>query len=668
MYSPRIVQKNIEKLEKTFKIPLKRYSISEVEDFAYRMRDIVWNEEGIPSRNLSAEEATYIFINRNLAKIDFEYFLTRFCKILTDEKMLSTIIPWPSQKKVLEALALEEERQEGAPSCKIPIVLLKSRQVGGTVIGEALIAHMVFLNANTQGLIASDHPDMSLKLYQTLTRMFDNLPGWLRPSIEGRVKGTHLHFPLLDSDVIVGAGNQKTTLGQGMNIDVAHLTELSTWEFPQYIDADLMPAFNSSRKHHSVILFESTGAGAKGNWFHDHFMAAWHKQTTHRAVFAAWYLRPTNRLSAEGIALKDHTLQMAQRVKQESGEELDKEQLAYYQITRQDFEIKGELDVFFQEFPSTIEEAFQTGLRSVWSIDVRAKTRDNVKKPLGVYTVNTNTKKLRKVDLQEWLKDESADKWDYKLVMWELPKKECTYVVAVDASYGIEGGDNAAIEVIKVGTPRWKDEQVAEWCGNINNLDLAKVAWVIGHIYRDAEMDLAALMAVECNPGSPGGVTQIELQKMGYPNFYIWKRPMRTDGEFSMEYGWWTTPSTRPLITDLLKTYINKGDIQINSPKFVEEMSSFVDLPTRDGRLIHRLEAAPGYHDDRIMAMAFGLYIAHELDIMNIADERRRRAEAEKKAKDEPKKIKQIWEIMATSKIGQTPESVMNEILDNLSP
>jgi len=666
MYSPRIVQTSVEKLEKQFGVPLRRYSISEVQDFENRMRDMAW-EGGIPSRSLSAEEAAYVYSNRLMAKVDFLYFLTRFCKILTDEKNLETIIPWPSQQKVLDALAAEEERQADAPWCKIPLVLLKSRQVGGTVIGEALIAHLVFLNARTQGLVASDHPDNSLKLYQTLTRMYDAFPGWLKPSIEGRVKGTHLHFPGLDSDVIVGAGNQKTTLGQGMNIDVSHLTELSTWEFPAYIDADLMPAFNSSHKHHSVILMESTGAGARGNWFYEHFNAAWREESSFRAIFAAWFLRPTNRLDAEGIELKDTTLNMAKRVKAESHIDLDREQLAFYQLNRRDFESKGQLDLFMQEYPSTIEEAFQTGLRSVWPIEVRSRVRDEVKPPIAVFEPNLDTKKLRKMSLVEWVADESPNKWDNRFVMWELPRKDSTYIVGVDASYGIEGGDNAAIQVLKVGTTKWKDEQVAEWCGQINNLDLAKIAWIIGNVYRDAEMDLPAIMAVECNPGSPGGVTQIELQKMGYLNFYIWRRPMKTTGEFSTEYGWWTTPSTRPLITDMLKTYVNKGDILINSPKFVEEMGTFVDLPTRDGRLLHRLTAAPGYHDDRIMAVAFSLYIAHEMDILNLADERRKKEELRIAVKKNPAKIKQIWEIMASSKMGQTPESVMNEVLDNLS-
>jgi hypothetical protein len=665
VYSPRIIEAAHSRLEEAFKTPIRRYSIAEVQEFEYRMKDIQWDSVGSPSRPLSVDESVFVFSNRLLAKIDFEYFLTRFCKILTDEKRLETIIPWPSQRKVLDVLASEEERQSDAPSCKIPIVLLKSRQVGGTVIGEALIAHLVFLNANTQGLVASDHPDNSLKLYQILTRMYDAFPGWLRPNIEGRVKGTHLHFPALDSDVIVGAGNQKTTLGQGMNVDIAHLTELSTWEFPGYIDEDLLPAFNSSRKHHSVILMESTGAGAKGNWFHDHFQAAWHKETSFNAIFAAWFLRPNNRLDASGIEFRPATLGMAERVKRESAIDLDKEQLAFYQITRRDFEAKDKLDVFFQEYPSTVEEAFQTGLRSVFPIDVRSRVRDNVKTPIGVFEVNIDTKKLRKINLEAWIKDESGTKYDNTLVMWALPQRGSMYICAVDASYGV-GKDNAAIEILRVGTTRSKDEQVAEWCGDINNLDLAKVAWVLGHIYRDIEMDLPAIMAVECNLGSPGTVTQVELQRMGYPNFYIGRRATKTDADFERDYGWWTTAKTRPLITDMFKTYVIRGDIQINSIKLVEEMNSFVDNPRKDGALRHHLAAAPGYHDDRIMAFSIALYIAHELDIMNIADERRRRTDAASAAKDKPLVPKQIWQIMASGKIGQTPETIEQDILDKL--
>src|SRR5258706_3863681 len=226
MYSPRIISNNKAKLEASLGRPLREYSFGEVEDMSLQMRDIHWNEQREPSRPLTEEEQVYIFNEIHLSRLDFVYWLTRYCKILTDEKRIAAVIPWPSQKKIIDILAKEEERQEDAPWCKIPLALLKSRQVGGTVIGEAIVGHLSFLFPNTQGLIASDHEDTSLKLYQTLTMMLDNLPGWMKPVIDGRVKGNHLHFPLLTSDVIVGSGNQTTTIGQGLNIDEVHLTEL----------------------------------------------------------------------------------------------------------------------------------------------------------------------------------------------------------------------------------------------------------------------------------------------------------------------------------------------------------------------------------------------------------------------------------------------------------
>jgi len=659
MYSLAVVEKNRLKLESSLGLELPYWSYQEVRDFSLRLKG-KFAEDGVQLEALSPEEQHFITSSRLLAKIDFRFFLTRFCMILTDQKKLEPVVPWPSQEKVLKVLADEEQRQDEFGVVKIPIALLKSRQVGGTVLGEGLVAHMVFLNANTQGLIASDHPDTSLNLYHVLTRIYDNMPPWFRPPIKGRVKGTHLHFPDLDSDVLVGAGNQKTTMGQGMNIDICHLTELSTWEFPSYIDEDLMPAFNSSRKHHSVILMESTGAGAKGNWFHDHFMAAWKKKTSFKAVFAAWYLRPNNRVRSEGFEFLQHTLDMAKRVQQESGEALDKEQLAFYQYTRRDFEEKGELEKFYQEYPSTVEEAFQTGVKAAFPLELRSKLRDRVRVPVFVGEINLLTGKLKKVDVESYLASEDPGKWEGRLVIWELPKKGRFYVVAVDASHGMDA-DNAAIEVLKVGTRREKDEQVAEWAGDLPPGDLATVAGIIGRIYRDKDADLDALMAVECNPGSPGTTTQLVLQQLGYNNFYMWRRPHAATGGETLVYGWWTTPATRPLLTNLLVEYLKKEEIQINSPQLIEEMGTFVRTRTPSGKV--HLAAFEGYHDDRLLALAISLYVAHEDDVVNLADERRRSEEARKLSAAKPKP-KQIWQAAASMASGESVEGLYQKAWD----
>jgi hypothetical protein len=151
--------------------------------------------------------------------------------------------------------------------------------------------------------------------------------------------------------------------------------------------------------------------------------------------------------------------------------------------------------------------------------------------------------------------------------------------------------------------------------------------------------DLPAKLAIECNPGSPGLVTQTELMRRGYPHFYVWKRPLRRDGTVSNEYGWWTTPHTRPLMVEMGIEYLNKQHLLVNSPFLIQEMGTFVNTGIDKGR--RHIEHAPGEHDDRLIATFIALYVAHEYDNVNLADERLRLAE--RRARPE---MKRSWQEM----------------------
>lgn len=624
MYSQKIVASNRSKLEASLGRALRTHSWGEVQDFEYRMKDIDWGKDGVPSRDLTHEEQEFVWNEMNLCKIDFRYWLERYCRIITDEKRLEPLRPWPSQEVILKVLAESELEQEGEKAIKLRAILLKSRQIGGTAFSQGVLGHMIFMNPKTTGIIAADHPDVTLELYKTLDRIYGSMPGWLRPRRDWNTKGNHMRFPEMECAVVYGSGNQKTTLGQGMNVDAVHLTEVSTWikEMCEAIDADLMPAFDSSRKHHSIMLLESTGAGAKGNWFYEQFDAAQKGNSVIKPVFIAWYLRPGWSANATGVTFNEDTLAMAGRVKRESGWELSREQLAWYQLKRRELETKDKLELFYQEFPSTVEEAFQTGLRSVFSIDLRAKIRDNCRIPEKVFDVNMETRKLRMLNTAEWVASTDPEKATNRLIMWEQPKAGNLYVVGVDASYGMANKDSSAIEVLRVGNKWFPDEQVAEWRGTCSPLDLSIPAWILGHMYADKLEKLAAKMVVEVNPGSPGIVAQTELMRRGYPHFYIWKRPGSVDGAWSKVVGWWTTPATRPLLTETFVSYIKQGNLVVNSPYTVDEMGSFVNIPDKRGK--RHLEHAPGYHDDRLIALAMAVYVAHENDTSMIAEDRRK--------------------------------------------
>jgi hypothetical protein len=634
MYHPQIIEQNRLSLErglraKGVEIALKEHSHAEVQEFLHRLRGVEWDEEGVPSQEISDEDKAFISNEILMSRISFPYWLERYCFVLTDRKTLEPLIPWPSQRRILDAVAEEEIAAYQDPTArKVKIALLKARQIGGTALSEAIVGHMTMLQPMSQGIIASDHPDNTNKLWQTLLRMHENMPGWMRPARDSKIKAQHLHFSRLDSDVVAGSGNQKTTLGQGMNVDVAHLSEVSTWQQSHFIDLDLMPAFDSSRKHHSIIILESTGCGGKGNWFHDRFQSARKGSSSFRAVFIAWYLRPGWRMRSEGVTFDDTTKAMAQRVEREEGVSLDRDQLAWWQQKRVEMESEDKLEDFYQEYAGTPEEAFQMGVRSVFPLEIRAKVRDGCREPVGVFEFNLQTKKLRPVPLEGWIKSDDPQKWENRLVVWEWAREGYVYVIGGDASHGIPGKDLAALQVLRVGNRVLEDEQVAEWAGTISPMDLATPVEILGQIYADKTDGFWAKVAMESNPGSPGATTQMELMRRGYPHFYIWQRPFRADGGYTKEYGWWTTPTTRNWLTDMGLEYILNGHLRINSQALVaEEMAFFVDMGVsrqfRTGIYRRHLEHAPGYHDDRLFALFIALFVAHGNEMKNVAEDRR---------------------------------------------
>src|SRR5687767_4980363 len=91
------------------KAQLVEYSLPQVEEMEFRMSDIAWDTEtGITSRPLTAEEEAFISNELLMSRIDFRYWLKRYCKILTSDKQIRRFSLWPSQEKLLEVIAQEE--------------------------------------------------------------------------------------------------------------------------------------------------------------------------------------------------------------------------------------------------------------------------------------------------------------------------------------------------------------------------------------------------------------------------------------------------------------------------------------------------------------------------------------------------------------------------------
>lgn len=625
MYSRKIVDKRLAQVEAQLakalgKFEFKERSVGEIEEWNKRL-ERAYDKDLKLVRTLTPDEQEFILNELTLCKYNFRYWAERYCQISSNEGRLIKLELRTAQQKLLDKIGELEEAGFPLPMGKIGLVIAKARRAGATVLAQAIVSHGVMLRPQAMGLAASDIPENTLKLYQVQERIYDNLPVWMRPHMSGRVKADHFHFDGLDSDLTFGTGNQKNPMGQGVRLDFIHFTEVSTWEPVgiQQIDEDVYPAFDSSRAPTTCWILESTGKGGTGNFFHDQYQMAKAKKGSFRSIFLSWYDVPEiHSRPSEGLEFVETTKAVARRIKADTGYECTKDQLAWYQIQREQYEVKGNLEGFLQEYPSSDEECFQYGLRSVFSLEVRDRVRNSVKPIVGVFDIDLRNRKLaNRMTTETWDGDP-----ENRLFVWEWPpRRDCQYVVGVDVSYGV-GKDRYCIFVNRVGNRHFPDEQVAEISGFLPPMDVSIPAWIVGHMYTDRD-GIPAKMAIEVNPGSPGQMTQIEMQRMGYPNFYIWKKLNHLDGGYTKEIGWHTTPATRAPLTKNGVEYINKNLWHINSPFFIQEMKTFVDYgPTKAGRYMEHFEHAPGQTDDRLFAGFIALWVSHEDDQRNLAADR----------------------------------------------
>jgi len=219
------------------------------------------------------------------------------------------------------------------------------------------------------------------------------------------------------------------------------------------------------------------------------------------------------------------------------------------------------------------------------------------------YTIGSNFKLNR-------LKEFEID-YEYPLenavIIWEPPQLGTDYTIGTDPSWGVQQ-DRAAIHVLKNGTVKTKDMQVAEFCSSDMNMhDLVPVCYMLGNLYKNTVEDIEALMSVECNL-SDDIVYQLR-NNYQYSNLFIWKFYDSIKKQFSNKLGWWTTQRTRPKIIIKAVHYIKQGWWDIASPWLINEMQTIEKLEDKQ-----RVEAAQGSHDDLFMAAVIALWSAHDME------------------------------------------------------
>ena len=167
MYSERVTDSQIRLTERSHKgrLHLVYHTVSECDDMSKKLASAV-DESGNQKRKLTEPERDFVRNERILSKIDFHYWRERYSWLIRDPVEGGGLGRfdhlWDSQVEILRLVAKAEEDAydaflAGDPSDGVLLVIHKARQLGASMLAQAMLWHRVTTTEHLRSLIASVH-------------------------------------------------------------------------------------------------------------------------------------------------------------------------------------------------------------------------------------------------------------------------------------------------------------------------------------------------------------------------------------------------------------------------------------------------------------------------------------------------------------------------------
>jgi hypothetical protein len=547
---------------------------------------------------------------------DFYIFCER--NLMIKEKMTKQLVPFASvlnweQRGLLEKVI--DCLRKGQP---VRFIVLKARQMGISTLIEALCYWWTSTHRYVTSVIIAHEKNAVGTLYKMFRRYYEyshphfqpdrkyNTKNELTFDVDDTVKKEYAERgetpPGLQSEIktMVAADGK----GRADNINFFHGSEVAFWDDSADIVSSALQAVPMAPE--SFVFLESTANGI-GGYFYDEWQLAKRGESQFTPLFFAWWEHDGYELPAtdDDIGHLDDEETNLYELFEEA--DIPREQwprkIAWRR--RKKLEFRTDPKKFYQEYPSTPEEAFLASGRPVFDTKMLQKFEkialDNAKKfpyRCGEIIANPDTSSLHKFIFHELRRVGEYD--PTPLRVWWLPEKDAKYVIGVDVSEGIEiessKGREPDFSVIDVMDAKTR-KTVARWRGYIDPDKLGEVVFAIGKFYNNA------LVGVEVN--NHGIATAAHLKNHFYRNLYM--RESAEDDQFQVrttKFGWVTNKKTKPIMISELQRSIREGDIIDLDIVFIREAMSYVKRD--DGSMA----AQEGQHDDCVMAKAVALQMA----------------------------------------------------------
>ena len=495
----------------------------------------------------------------------------------------------------------------------VRMIVLKARRFGISTYVQGRYFRHAAMNHNKVVQITT-HSKAATDVMFAMTRtMEQNLPVEVKPQLKysGR---RDLHWGsegggLNSSYSLSTVGGREV---RGSKIDYLHCSEVASWtaggeDYLLGLLNCVVQGFNTE------AVIESTAQGV-GGVFHDMYWDASEGNSGWESVFFPWYIYSYYRKPFNSEEEKEKFKSELGQDKRYGGDaeqallgisceydvgdsvkkfSCDLENLHWRRQCIKT-QCQNDLRKFHQEFPTTAREAFVTTGRGVFNSDVLGKLilesqRLQRERPSEGFHI----------PVQSW-KERGGEKYIIEamdeggLQVWERPVPHREYRIGADVSEGIDVGRDTDWSVAVVLNADTMDEVAMLRV----KIDPDLFAWQLaslGKWYNNAKL------LVERN--NHGLVTLKFLSDVHlYPDIYSEKILDERSSRSARKLGFHTTVKSKPLIIDYLKELIREDEINIKSPKVLDELQTFVNFPNG------RMAAQSGSHDDCVMALAIACF------------------------------------------------------------
>lgn len=429
---------------------------------------------------------------------------------------------------------------------------LKARQIGLTTEAVAFAFWTAFFRDDHPWLLVSAGEDPAKRALGRVKYGYARLPAWMKER-GPEVVSSSTSMLSFANDSKIESLPATAAAGRGDSVYGVIFDEAAHMQDPASVYGALEPLC-----YGPFIVF-STAKGM-GNWFHERWLDSEYEDSEWTAVFYPWNAVPT----------RDQ---------------------AWYDRTQKKY--RGEEWLFYQEYPSTPEEAFAKSGQVAISDDL-----------LKLQDWSSPEHRLRwDAYAREFVYMDDVEQDDVVLYVWKEPHVERdehnrvvrhpNYVAFLDSAEGLSHGDFNAISVWDANTM----EEVAAMQTRFPIEYMGEVLEAIGYWYH------TALLAVERNNTGLVPITYLS-KDAAYPRLLRMQAiGKRKYADRSERYGWRTDQSTKPkMVTDFTKA-LRAEQLTLHNVKFREEMRTYV----RDGK--GGYNAVEGNHDDVIIA-TLGAYQA----------------------------------------------------------